>query len=282
MKLCVPATSANLGSGFDVFGMALELFNEIEFSSSDSFRFTNTGTYGREIDTAPFFQMVFERFENLSGHIVPPLNIIQRCEIPPARGFGSSAAAVAAALIIANETTGTPLSTSALIDMGVAIEGHPDNIVPCFTGGLVVSHYVDGVLTYERFEIGPTELVFLVPAFQLSTEKMRQVLPKTVRFEDALYNLKNATQFVSKIARGNFVEALKYTGDRLHQSNRINCVKNMQELMKEIEKRNPEFVFVSGSGSAICCKLSDYEDLPGVERVIRTKVYNTSAMVGHD
>lgn len=282
MKIKVPATSANIGSGFDVFGMAIELFNVVEAEKNATMEFINTGTYGDDIDAAPFFKMIFSRFQNSTGCVVPPLKIKQVCEIPPARGLGSSAAAVAAGLIIANEMTGKPLNSSDLVRLGVEIEGHPDNIVPCFVGGLVVSYYDGESFDYERFEVDCGELTFIVPSFKMSTEKMRQALPSSIYFSDAIENIKNSTQFIAKLAHNKFAEALKYTRDKLHQSYRIETSKVMNELIKEIERRDPGYWFVSGSGSTICSDLLNCENLPSVEKIIKAKICNNKLSKEHD
>lgn len=274
MIIKVPATSANLGSGFDVFGVAVNLFNVIEAEISETMEFVNTGTYGDSINAATFFNMVFSRFQDATGLVVPPIKLRQKCEIPPARGLGSSAAAVAAGLTIANNMTGNPMKQDEIIRLGVEIEGHPDNIIPCFLGGLVVSCYDRKNLDYERFEINDEELTFIIPSFKMETVAMRQALPSNIPFSDAIDNIKNATQFLAKLAHGKFSQAMKYTEDKLHQSYRIGTSDSMRKLINEIENRNPQFWFVSGSGSTICCSMKYYDNLPSVERVIKTKIFN--------
>jgi len=280
VRLKAPATTANMGSGFDVVGMALKLHNTVQFEKSDRFKVHSIGRYGLEIgDAVETFGNAIERFEKLTGKRVPAIQIIQECEIPPARGLGSSAAAIASALFISNIMTGGRIPTDALLEIGTEIEGHPDNIVPCMVGGLTVSYYDGSRLDYEKFEMPDHRLTFLVPEFKLSTEAMRKALPDSIPFKDALGNIKNVSQFISKASRGDFAGALKYTKDFIHHTYRINSDPRMRELVDRIEERNPSYWFVSGSGSSICCDLEDTGGLPYLEAVIRTSPANEPFIV---
>ncbi len=281
MILRAPATTANMGSGFDVVGMALKLHNTVQFEKANRLKVLSIGRYGREIEEAQqIFGNAIERFEKATGKMVPGVQIIQECNIPPARGLGSSAAAIAAALFIANVMTGGSIPIKKLLEIGTEIEGHPDNIVPCMLGGLVVSYYDSERLDYEKFEMTNERLTFLVPEFKLSTDEMREALPESVPFRDAISNLKNVSQFISKIAKDNLTKAFRYTQDSIHQIHRINSDPRMKELISCIEERHPNFWFVSGSGSSVCCDLEDVEGLPYLEAVIRTSPANEPFIVG--
>ncbi|MDI3472495.1 MAG: homoserine kinase [Thermotogaceae bacterium] len=275
----VPATSANLGAGFDVFGIALEFFNVVEFDTkTDGWHFENEGDYSHQIKDYSLFEKVFNEFQRLTKIKIPEVKIVQKCNIPVSRGLGSSAAVIVSATIIANQLTGRPLEEAEMIKFAVDIEGHPDNVVPAFTGGLVVSYFNDQMLEYEVFkEIDFGELVFAIPNFQLSTEKMRKVLPKTVKREDAVLNLKNATQFLAKISHGKYKEALKYTLDELHQKYRINSSRKMKKFVDSILSKKPEIFFLSGSGPTVCTDISDLDDIPYLEKIIKTKISKTGA-----
>lgn len=275
MRLRAPATTANMGSGFDVVGMALKLHNVVQFEKADRLKVLCIGRYGQEIENSEgLFEKAIKGFEKVTGKAVPGVQIIQECNIPPARGLGSSAAAIASALFIANIVTGGSIPMKTLLQIGTEIEGHPDNIVPCMLGGLVVSYYDGEKLDYEKFEMTDQRLTFLVPEFKLSTGEMRKALPESVPFRDAISNLKNVSQFISKIAKGNLIEAFRYTHDSIHQIYRINSDSRMKELISCIEGRNTNYWFVSGSGSSVCCDLEDVAGLPYLEAVIRTSPAN--------
>jgi len=274
-RLKVPATSANFGAGFDVFGVAVELFNYFEFDTdTEEFVFKSNGKYGNLIKDYSLFYKVFSEFEKLTGKRIPKVKIFQTCNTPVSRGLGSSAAVIAATLTIANVLTGAHLSQAELIKIGVKIEGHADNIIPAFVGGLVVSYYDGYNLDFEVFrDVDFGKLTFLVPNFQLSTELMRKVLPGNISHKDATFNLKNATQFLAKIASGNFRDALKYTLDRLHQKPRIEASEKMKTFVESILTKNPSYWFLSGSGSTVCADIKDFKDIPFLEEVIITEVF---------
>jgi len=270
----VPATSANLGAGFDVFGIALELFNFIEFNTdTKDWYFESKGEYADQIEDYSLFQKVFVEFQRFTRKKVPKLKIIQECNIPISKGLGSSAAIIAAATVISNVLTGEPLTELEMIKFATNIEGHPDNIVPAFTGGLVVSYYDGTILDYEVFkEVDFGEMNFIVPNFRLSTKEMRSVLPKQIEYESAVFNLKNSVQFLSKIAHGKYKDALKYTADRLHQEFRFNASKQLKDFIESILSKKPNFWFLSGSGPTVCADVTEFGNIPYLEKVISTKV----------
>lgn len=280
MRFKAPATTANLGSGFDVLGMALELHNEVQFERADRLKVACIGKYATQInDARNLFELVFAEFEKATGKRVPPANIIQECAIPPARGLGSSAAALASALFIANVLTGASVPTHTLLKLGTEIEGHPDNIVPCMLGGLTVSYYDGKKLDYEKFEVSKFPLVFLIPNFTLSTEEMRQALPSSVPLTDALVNLKTLALFISRVSKGKLAQALLYTRDALHQPYRMAKDERMRVVLEAVKSLEPDYWFVSGSGSAVCCEaikigLSELESIPHLESVLRTAPAN--------
>lgn len=281
MKILVPASTTNIGAGFDVFGLALELFNEITFSfDTDRTRIRSEGRYVKDLNSYKLFFEVFDFFEKKTGYRVPPVEINQKCNIPISSGLGSSAATIVGALLIANESTGRKVSTRDLMELAVELEGHPDNVIPVFVGGLVVCYKDGNRFDYERFELD-LELTFLVPTFSLSTNEMRRVLPKAIPFEDALYNLKNSCQFLAKILAGKVEEAFKYVGDRMHQSYRINHSEQMRVFVEAILKKKPEYWFVSGSGPSVCAKMNDYSGIPYLREVLKLKTCNAGVrMIG--
>ncbi|MCD6550867.1 homoserine kinase [Thermotoga sp.] len=279
MKIMVPATTTNLGAGFDVFGLALDLFNEVFFSfDTDKTFIESTGKYAPDLESYDLFFEVFEFFEKKTGYRVPPVKIRQVCNIPVSSGLGSSAAVIVSALYIANVGTKANLSQRDLMKLAVELEGHPDNVVPAFVGGLVVCYQDGDVFDFERFELD-FELTFLVPNFSLCTNNMRRVLPKEVSFEDAVFNIKNSCQFLAKIASGKLDDAFKYVEDRLHQSYRINQYEEMKEFVRAVVSKKPSYWFVSGSGPSICTDVKDVEGIPYLRDVLRLKVNNRGLII---
>ncbi|PLV56677.1 homoserine kinase [Thermotoga sp. SG1] len=279
MRIMVPATTTNLGAGFDVFGLALDLFNEVFFSfDTDRTIIESTGKYAPDLENHDLFFEVFEFFEKKTGYKVPPVRIRQVCNIPVSSGLGSSAAVIVSALHIANVGTKANLSQWDLMKLAAEIEGHPDNVVPAFVGGLVVCYQDGETFDFEKFELD-LELTFLVPSFSLCTNTMRKVLPSQVLFEDAVFNIKNSCQFLAKIVSGKLNEAFKYVGDRLHQNYRINGNEKMKEFVEAILSKKPGYWFVSGSGPSVCTDLEDFEGIPYLKDVLKLKVNNRGSII---
>lgn len=280
--LKAPATTANIGSGFDIFGIAIDFFNEFYFEKnekSNEINISAKGKYSGCFDPNPLIKKSIEYFFRLTGTKGIGMNIMEYCNIPHKRGLGSSASAIAASLKIANFLSGTNLSDRDLVKIGVELEGHPDNVLPCFLGGLVVSYYNEEKLDYEKFNIEDYKLSFLIPEIEMSTEKMRNALPREVSFNDAICNLKNSLQFLSKISKGEYDAAFKYTNDMLHQKYRILTNNKMVEIISQIEMdKDIKYWFLSGSGSTICFG-SEKDNLFKSKNVIRRNVYNESIKV---
>ena len=147
MKIKVPATTANLGSGFDCVGLALDLWNEIEIVYGE--RGLQVLGYGSETLSNPADNLMYTSFERLineSGQSIPDVKLISTNRIPLARGLGSSAAAVVGGLFAANVLIGEPLTSSELLDLATKIGGHPDHVAPALLGGCVISILADDVV----------------------------------------------------------------------------------------------------------------------------------------
>ena len=274
-RILVPATASNIGSGFDVFGFAIDLYNIITFETGvHKTEVISRGTYGDQLDALNFYNKVFNYFEQKTGKKVPLVQIIQTCEIPMERGLGSSAAPIVGALILANFLTGDCVKNRELIEMGVEIEGHADNVVPCFTGGFVVNFYHGKKFDFEVFFVQNENINFLIPDFPLATEEMRKLIPEAVKFDDAIFNVKMAAQFLAKLCNNKLGEAFTYTGDTLHQQYRIRASKKMETFVDSIIKRNPDFWFISGSGPTVCCQVNRTDGIPHLEKIICASVQN--------
>jgi homoserine kinase len=275
--LKAPATTANVGSGFDVFGIAIGYFNEFYFErnhSSDKIDVVAEGVYSGHFDPYSLVKKSFEYFFKQTGVRKIGVNIIEKCNIPHKRGLGSSASAIAASLKIADFLSQSDLPLNELLKMGTELEGHPDNIIPCLLGGLVVSYYDDKKVDFEKFNIENFELSFIVPEIEMQTEKMRKSLPKEVNFDDAVFNMKNGLQFLSKISKHKYDEAFKYTSDRLHQKYRIETSEEMRKLINKVENdERIDFWFLSGSGSIICFKSKKQLNFEETH-IITKKIYN--------
>lgn len=253
--MTVPATSANLGSGFDVLGLALELYNEIEAAVVPEG--LEVIVEGEGADALPrdrsnlvvsAMDMVFER----AGRRPPGLRVSCLNRIPLGRGLGSSAAAIVGGLLAANHLVGEPFGREELMVMAVEREGHPDNVVPAFLGGLVVSVPHEGRV--ERVRLSPSfdlNILLVVPDFKVPTASARQVLPSVVPLTDAVFNLGRVALLLAGISSGEYGHLATAMDDRLHQSYRAELVPGMVEAIAAARDAGAAGVALSGAGPSM-------------------------------
>lgn len=256
VKVC--ASSANLGPGFDCFGLAWQCYNTVEFLSGGS---------GLEISGC---EERFRTEENLAyiayktalaraGAHDEPLKIrFVSSDIPVSRGLGSSAALIVAGVIAANSLRSLHLSRETLLEIATEVEGHPDNIAPALFGGLTVSTMDGGRIVSAPFPLSDRlSFAALVPDFELSTELSRSVLPTTLSRQDAIFNISRAALLLRALESGD--TALLRTGlqDRLHQPYRTALIDGYTEAAALAYASGADGVCISGAGSTMLCISSD-------------------------
>ncbi len=253
IKLKVPATSANLGAGFDSVGIAFCLYNQIEFEKQKH-GFCIEGCPPKDCGEANLAYVAYREVCKRIGK--DPWVRITFCEtnVPISRGLGSSAALICAGAYAANALWGNVLSKEEILQICVGVEGHPDNVAPALFGGLCVS-VTEGQKTHSvRFDVSE-KLCFtvLIPSFRVSTKQARAVLPKEVLRTDAVYNLSRAALLPYALETGN-VELLKITtGDRLHEQYRKQLFRNAAEVESLCRECGGETFNVSGAGPTFLC-----------------------------
>ncbi|MET3208248.1 UNVERIFIED_CONTAM: homoserine kinase [Paenibacillus sp. PvR008] len=253
-RVRVPASTANLGPGFDTLGMALSLYAWVELKESGQTAFH---LYGDEMNGIPqdktnliykVAQMVFRE----AGVSVPELDISMYSDIPLTRGLGSSASAIVGALVAANALIGSPLSDSKLFDMASAIEKHPDNVGASLFGGIITAMWDGKHAKYLRLEPDANlEILVVIPDFQLSTSKAREVLPTHVSLKDAVYNVSHASMLVAALASGRTDLIAEAMQDRLHQPYRADLVPGMTEILQDAHHYGALGVALSGAGPTL-------------------------------
>jgi len=255
----VPATSANLGSGFDTIGMAVSLYNifkVMELLPEHEYRIEAHGEGARELSD-PSANLVVRAYEEACrrwGVKGPGLSLWCHNIIPLCRGLGSSAGAVVAGVLIAKHLTCRDADEEELLRTMTMIEGHPDNVAPCFLGGMVVSCWDGEELRYVRLPALPPEVlcVVAVPNERVKTSDARKALPGQVPFEDAVFNLGRAALLTAAWATGKW-EYLKWgMDDRLHQQYRSKLFKGGEVIFSRVRDL-PEClsVAISGSGPSV-------------------------------
>lgn len=248
----VPATTANIGPGFDSMGCALALYNYITCEVLPAGKLVITGCpepYQNEENLAvQGYRAVLSRLglpnEGLS------LNI--RAEIPVCRGLGSSAAMIAGGAAAANLLHGASLSSAELLAVTNEIEGHPDNLAPAIYGGLTASLVEDGKPRTVKLPLSPTlRWVAAIPDFELSTHLARAVLPKEVAFVDAVYNASHVAVLVGALGRGDRELIAMALRDRLHQPYREKLIPEYNKVKTAAEQCGAIAFCISGAGPTL-------------------------------
>ena len=260
----VPASSANLGPGFDALGLALQLSNQLSLSESDrdSLEVAGEGRSELQNQTSTIAHQAAHRvFEKLNLQIAG-VHLQLENQIPLSRGLGSSSAAIVGAMVAANQwarqKANRGLETGELLDLANALEGHPDNVAPALLGGFVAAA-VDEMGKVSAVKI-PVErfprFVVWVPDAHLPTETARGVLPASFSRADAVFNLSRAALLVGALASGkleNLGEALR---DKIHQEQRAKLVPGWQELTEIARQNGALGATLSGAGPSILFWLS--------------------------
>lgn len=252
IKITVPASSANLGAGFDALGLALTLYNTVWMEEADGCHIEAVDGSDIPTDESNMIYQTAKLLYERCGHPFRGLRILQENHIPMTRGLGSSSACLVAGLLGANTLMGSPLSRTDLLDLAAQLEGHPDNVAPAMRGGLVTSviegdkvHSVS-VPVSERIRFA----VF-VPDFELKTSVARAALPETVSREDSVYNLSRAALMTASLFSGS-LENLRFgVQDRLHQPYRFPMIAGAEQIFFLSYDLGAYAVCISGAGPSI-------------------------------
>lgn len=256
VHLCIPATTANLGPGFDTLGLALSLYNEIIFERQEGSGVT-IEIEGEGKDTLPTdaSNIVYQATQILLQHTggsISGMRITLINRIPLARGLGSSAAALIGGLAGTNFLLGQPLSDEELVRIAVEQEGHPDNVLPAFYGGGIVSAMVDGKVHWTHFPIDQRfKFVLVIPAFQVETKQARAAIPLIVPHRDAVFNVQRVSLLLTALAQGKGNLLRTAMEDRLHQPYREKLMGPFQEVIKAALEAGAKGVALSGAGPTV-------------------------------
>jgi homoserine kinase len=236
VTLRVPASSANLGPGFDALGLALGVYLECRFRRSDSLRITVTG---RDAESIPTTQdnLIWQTALTVAadvGETLPPVDLAIENGIPLGKGLGSSAAALTAGVVIADHLLGLRWKKSRILDAAAKIEGHPDNVAACVLGSIVTSAIDSGGVAHAvRLELHERyDVAIVVPDFILPTSKARAVLPDGYNREDAIFNVQRAALLVAALATGATAAFPTALEDRMHQPYRACLVPGLEQALK--------------------------------------------------
>jgi len=263
VKVCVPATTANLGAGFNCLGLALELYNTLEMKEVRSgLKIEITGE-GKDVlpknESNLSFQAACKVFKKC-GYTLKGLKIKINNRIPIARGLGSSAASLVAGAVAGNEMCKNKLSQEELMQICADLEGHADNIVAAFLGGLTICGYKDKRLVYKNFFIryGIRAIIAIPQNLEIKTKDAVAILPKKVPFEDAAFNFSRVAFFVSGIISDDLETMGLGMEDRLHQPYRKKLIPGLENVFEAAKRAGAHGVALSGAGSSVVAVTNRY------------------------
>lgn len=246
MKVTVraPATTANLGPGFDCLGLALDIWTTVTVETGKPNG--NDHGLGRLV-----WQGVEAAFESVGAP--PEVKIEADGGIPIARGLGASAALRAAGLLAGNALLDNLHGTEALLAMGTRLEGHPDNVSPCLLGGFQVNvRDAHGAVLHQAAQLpDDLQVVVFVPDFEMPTQESRRKLPKELSREDTVFNVSRAAMLVAALAAGNYDVLDEATQDRIHQPVRSEIFTGLAPIMSAAKEAGAAASYLSGGGSTV-------------------------------
>jgi homoserine kinase len=258
VTVSVPATSANLGPGFDSLGLALTLYNDVTFTGyeregRDELLISVQGVDANKVATNEsnlVYQSAMAIFEK-AGKRPFSLNINQINRIPVGSGLGSSSTAVLAGMLGANALLGKPFTDAEILAFAVAEEGHPDNVAPALYGGLVLGVMGAGALHIEPFAMPALTAVVVLPTFHLLTTEARAALPSSVPFADAIFNAARTPLLIHALQTANYDKLAIAMQDRLHQPYRQLLIPGMEAAFAAAYDAGARGVAISGAGPSI-------------------------------
>ena len=265
----VPATTANLGPGFDAFGCALSLYTDVTFEETEE----GLEITGCDEAYAGPDNMAYTSYCAVLASLseeVRGVKIHIDAQIPICRGLGSSAALLVAGAMGANVLRGSKLSTQGLLNITNAMEGHPDNLAPAFFGGLTASMVDNGLPVTVNFPLHPDwEFLALVPDFDLPTSVAREALPTEYPRADAVYNIAHGAMVLKALELGDEKLLRNAMQDRIHQPYRKSMIPDYDKIEGLIRTTGAAFC-LSGAGPTLLCITRN----PGLEEKLSRKIHN--------
>jgi len=268
VRVKVPATTANIGSGFDCLGAALTLYNRFRFSVFDgeSVQIIATGAEADRVSTDAS-NLVYQSFLKLYEHLgktPPPVKIEITMDVPLARGLGSSATAIVGGLVGANALAGSPLSQEEVMQLAIKIEGHPDNVVPALLGGCRLA--ASGIdRDWEICDVPWNRSIIpivAIPNFELSTAEARRVLPAEYSRADSIFNASHLGLLLRGLETGRADWLKAALQDRIHQPYRQFLIRGYEEVRSAALAVGTHGVVISGAGPTLLALASPADAEP--------------------
>ena len=280
----VPATSANMGSGFDSLGIALGFYNTLKISEIESgiVVYNNSKEYIPIGERNMVYRAICRVFDEV-GYEKKGIRIIQNSDIPITRGLGSSSACIIGGMLAANVISGRKLTYPEILNLASQMEGHPDNVTPALFGGFCIAAEENGKTIYSSNKLNPKlKAAVMVPDFFVSTRNARTTLPENVPLKNSSYNISRASLLTSLLLNEKYDDLRYAVGDMLHQDYRKENIPDFDAIMKKSYEVGAKATYLSGSGPTMVSLLSEnYQEfekamseyLSGLEVKWKVKVY---------
>ncbi|KAF0111925.1 MAG: Homoserine kinase [Chloroflexi bacterium] len=271
-RVRVPATTANLGPGFDCLGLALDLWNELEVETTGNHLQILVEGEGQSVLPTNKTNAIVKAMEIYAHQHCKtlPAGIQIRCKnnIPLGSGLGSSSAAVVAGILAAAALLKIPENKQDLLECATQIEGHPDNVAPCLLGGLISSFVDNNKVISRRIPIAPLILLIVTPNFSFPTSQARAALPVEVPHKDAVFNLSRVVLLTEALRNGD-VDLLSLAMlDQIHQPYRIPLIPGATAAIIAGRKAGAAAVVLSGAGPSLLAVLRNQSELQDVAAVM--------------
>jgi len=254
ISIKVPATSANLGPGFDTLGLALDLWNETIVTPADSF-FVQVNGEGAGRLSSGKHNLVIRAAQKLADRVDKTLTPFRaECVnwIPLSSGLGSSAAAILTGLLTGNVLLGNPLSKDAILDFAAEMDGHADNVAPALMGGLVVSTLDKKEVIARQIPVGmDLHITIVLPDFYLPTKQARAALPRKISMKNAIHNISRAVLMTEAFRTGDLKLLGDAMTDTMHQPYRLKLIPGAQSVMDAAREAGASAVALSGAGPSV-------------------------------
>ncbi|MEG0550983.1 MAG: homoserine kinase [Vagococcus sp.] len=248
MKIKVPATTANLGPGFDSFGLALSLYLELEVLEETNEWLIEHSLDGISRDES---NLVIKTALGVCPALKPHY-LKMKTDIPTARGLGSSSSAIVAGIELANQLGKLSLTREEKVNIATKIEGHPDNVAPAVLGGFVVANQIDATIYFTEHEFPECDFLVVIPDYELLTTSSRNVLPDRLTYEYAVEASGITNVALSSLLSGNLEQACHLmTRDKWHEPFRAALVPELMLVREQQEKLGFHAALLSGAGPTI-------------------------------
>lgn len=249
IKVRVPGSISNFGSGFDSLGMAISFYNTFKFEKSEKFEI-NSKYKVLDIEDHPTIKALKYLGEKYKVDVKSSVTI--EGNIPPTRGLGSSASCYIAGLIGGAHLSKLRINKSEIYEMATVLEGHPDNVAPALFGGLQISAIIENIPINQKIEFcDQLKLYAFIPKEEVSTKLARECLDKRINLNDATYNISRIALLVNALNLKDYKFLKESFNDKLHQKHRIKLIPNGEEIISWVNNNCKYGGFISGAGSTI-------------------------------